>query len=244
LLLFNTAGGPMKDVRVRKAVQLALDGDALALVLRGAGIRGAGLVPKGMLGYDSEPAVAQNLEEAAKLLTDAGYGADLDELVLTMTYAKGDAGQKAVAEALGAALEGLNVTLRAEPMAWDAQWARGQAKKQDIFAVYSQPGYADPSPWFAQVFRSSKSPEYNLSYLRNAEIDAMIDALPGLAATDRLKADAFYLDLQRKILRDEAAGMVPYIRTHHRALAAKVAGYVDNPAYPNVVFVYDLKLAV
>jgi peptide/nickel transport system substrate-binding protein len=33
------------------------------------------------------------------------------------------------------------------------------------------------------------------------------------------------------------------VQTYQRALTADVQGYADNPAYPNVVFFYDLKRA-
>ncbi|MEU7001242.1 ABC transporter substrate-binding protein [Nonomuraea sp. NPDC046570] len=243
LLLFNTGNGPLKDVNVRKAIQLALDYDGLAAALKGAGVKSSGLVPQGLLGYSAEQAPAQNLEEAARLLSMADYGPDLNELKLTLTYAQGDADQQLMVTILSSALKKLNVTLQAKPLQWNAQWDQGKAKKQDIFVMYWYPDYADAYSWFLNVFRSSEKPEFNLSYLNNPEIDKAIDALPELTATDRDKAEQSYADLQKKILQDEAAAAVPYVQTYQRALSAKVEGYVDNPAYPNVVFFYDLKPA-
>jgi len=84
---------------------------------------------------------------------------------------------------------------------------------------------------------------FNLSYLKDGAIDKEIDSLPELSATDTTKAQEAYGAVQRKIIDDQAAVAVPYVQNYQRALSAKVQGYVDNPAYPNVVFVYDLKPA-
>ncbi|MBF8185953.1 ABC transporter substrate-binding protein [Nonomuraea sp. K274] len=243
LLLFNTADGPAKDVRVRQALQLAIDYDGLAAALKGSGQKASGLVPQGLLGHAAELAPKQDLARAQALLQEAGYGPDNPELELTLTYAQGDDDQKLLVTLLSTALKGLNVTLRARPMTWGAQWDLGKKQGQDIFVMYWYPDYPDAYSWFLNVFKSADEPQFNLSYLKNADIDAAIDKLPELTATDKLAADQEYEDLQKKIIQEEAAVAVPYVQTYQRALTADVQGYVDNPAYPNVVFFYDLKRA-
>ncbi|MFG1706453.1 ABC transporter substrate-binding protein [Nonomuraea sp. M3C6] len=243
LVLFNTAGGPTKDVRIRQALQYAIDYDGLAAALKGAGQKASGLVPQGLLGYASGLEPKQDLAKAQALLAEAGYGPDLPELKLSMTYAQGDDDQKLLVTLLSSALKNLNVTLQAKPMTWSAQWDLGKKEGQDIFVMYWYPDYPDAYSWFLNVFKSADKPQFNLSYLKDAGIDSAIDALPQLTATDQLKADQAYQDLQKKIITDQAAVAVPYVQKYQRALSADVQGYVDNPAYPNVVFFYDLKRA-
>jgi peptide/nickel transport system substrate-binding protein len=243
LLLFNTATGPMKDVKIRQALQLALDYDGLIAALKGAGRKSTGLVPQGLIGYTANLEPKQDLAKAQELLAEAGYGRDLPELKLKMTYAQGDEDQKLLVTLLSSALKELNVSLEAKPMAWNAQWDQGKKQGQDIFVMYWYPDYADAYSWFLNVFRSADKPQFNLSYLKNAEIDKEIDALPQLTATDRFAAEQSYATLQKQIIQDQAAVAVPYVQTYQRALTADVQGYVDNPAYPNVVFFYDLKPA-
>jgi len=243
LVLFNTAAGPARDVRVRQALQLAIDYDGLVAALKGAGVKGGGLVPDGLLGHVAGMGPKQDLLKAQELLESAGYGPDNPELKLTLTYAQGDEDQKLLVTLLSSALKKMNVTLQARPMAWNAQWDLGKKKGQDLFVMYWYPDYADAYSWFFNVFRGSGKPEFNLSYLNEPEIDAAIDKLPELAATDPLAADQAYAELQRKIIEEEAAVAVPYVQTYQRALTADVRGYVDNPAYPNVVFFYDLTSA-
>lgn len=243
LLLPNTASGPMKDVKIRQALQLAIDYDGLVAALKGAGSKASGLVPQGLLGHVSGMEPKQDLARAQELLNAAGYGPDLEELELTLTYAQGDEDQKLLVTLLSSTLKKLNVTLQAKPMAWNAQWDLGKKQGQDIFVMYWYPDYPDAYSWFLNVFRSADKPQFNLSYLKNPGIDRAIDALPQLTATDVLAADRAYADLQKKILQDEAAVAVPYVQTYQRALSAGVEGYADNPAYPNVVFFHDLKPA-
>ncbi|MER6950784.1 ABC transporter substrate-binding protein [Nonomuraea sp. NPDC000554] len=243
LVLFNTAGGPTKDVRVRQALQLAIDYDGLLAALKGAGQKASGLVPQGLIGYTANLAPKQDLVKAQELLQQAGYGPDNPELKLKMTYAQGDEDQKLLVTLLSSALKGMNVDLQAKPMAWNAQWDLGKKQGQDLFVMYWYPDYADAYSWFLNVFRSADKPQFNLSYLKNAEIDKAIDGLPQLTATDRFAAEQSYEDLQKKIIQDQAAVAVPYVQTYQRALSRDVQGYADNPAYPNVVFFYDLKPA-
>ncbi|MEV4220668.1 ABC transporter substrate-binding protein [Nonomuraea sp. NPDC049725] len=243
LVLFNTESGPTKDVRVRQALQYAIDYDGLVSALKGSGQKASGLVPPGLLGHVFGMEPVHDLSMAQELMTSAGYGPDNPELKLTMTYAQGDDDQKLFVTLLSSALKKLNVTLQARPMAWNAQWDLGKKKGQDVFVMYWYPDYADPYSWFLNVFRSSDKPEFNLSYLKDAGIDAAIDGLPRLTATDPFAAEMAYDKLQKQIVNDKAAVAVPYVQTYQRALTAGVQGYKDNPAYPNVVFFYDLKPA-
>ncbi|MGW3348165.1 ABC transporter substrate-binding protein [Nonomuraea rubra] len=243
LVLFNTADGPTKDVKVRQALQLAIDYDGLAAALEGSGVKASGLVPQGLLGHVDGMEPKQDLPRAQQLLADAGYGPDLEELELSLTYAIGDEDQKLLVTLLSSTLKQLNVTLRAKPMSWSAQWDLGKKGGQDLFVMYWYPDYPDAYSWFLNVFKSADKPQFNLSYLKNAEIDAAIDKLPELTATDRAAAEEEYRKLQQQIIQEEAAVAVPYVQRYQRALSADVQGYQDNPAYPSVVFFYELTRA-
>jgi peptide/nickel transport system substrate-binding protein len=243
LVLFNTAAGPTRDVKVRQALQLAIDYDGLAAALKGSGQKASGLVPQGLLGHAAGMEPKQDLPKAQALLEEAGYGPDNPELKLSLTYAQGDDDQKLLVTLLSSALKNVNVTLQAKPMTWSAQWDLGKKQGQDIFIMYWYPDYPDAYSWFLNVFKSADKPQFNLSYLKNAQIDAAIDKLPQLTATDKMVAEQSFKELQTKIITEQAAVAVPYVQTYQRALTDDVQGYVDNPAYPNVVFFYDLKRA-
>ncbi|MGI8330931.1 ABC transporter substrate-binding protein [Actinomadura scrupuli] len=245
LALFNTTAGPLKDVNLRKAIQAAIDYDGLAAALKGSVTPATGIVPNGLVGADPSLAMHQNTAQLTQLLNQAGYGPGKKELRLDLTYAQGDADQQTAVTLLSSTLKSVNVTLDAKPMQWDAQWTRAKgndpAKRQDIFLMYWYPDYPDAYSWFLNVFRSANPVSFNLTYLKDSGIDSTIDKLPELTATNRTTAQTTYTDLQKKLLTDQAVAAPLYVQQYQRAYAKTVGGYVDNPAYPNVVFVHELR---
>lgn len=243
LALPNTASGPMADVRVRKAVRLAVDVAGLTAALHGSATAADGIVPAGLLGAGNGFTTAQNLDEAKSLLAEAGYGAN-KPLNLTLTYAQGDDDQQVFVTLLSSALAQLGGKLNAVPMQWNAQWKRAiSGDRQDIFVMYWYPDYADAYSWFANIFHSSAKPYFNLSYLNDPAVDKQIDSLPALTATDRDLAEQTYQKLQQELVVDKVAVYPLYVQNYQRAYSSAVSGYTDNPAYPSVVFVHNLTRA-
>jgi peptide/nickel transport system substrate-binding protein len=92
------------------------------------------------------------------------------------------------------------------------------------------------------IFKTEKQPFFNLSYYSKPRLDTTMSEAERLAASDKAKAVALYRTMQSTLLRDAPA--IPlYVQQYQRVLQKSVGGYVDNPAYPNVVYVYDLKPA-
>src|SRR5690606_26632639 len=136
LLLFNTASGPLKDVRLRKAIQKAIDYDGLLAALQGSGVAASGFVPEGLLGHVPGRTPKQDLAGAEALLKEAGYGPGGKQLELELTYAQGDNDQQVLVTLLSSTLDKLNVKLSAKALQWNTQWDQGKAKdpekRQDI----------------------------------------------------------------------------------------------------------------
>lgn len=244
LLLFNTASGPLRDRRVRRAVQYAIDYRGLVQALDGAGEPATGLVPDGLVGHVRDRQPRQNLTQATRLLGLAGYGPGRRPLRLTLTYAEDDAGQHMLVTRLAAALRRLNVWLDAQALSWEAQLARARDKRperrQDVFVMYWRPDYADAYSWYRNLFHGDDPSSLNFAYLKDRKTDDRIDALPALFATDRTAAQRAYADLQTRLVDELAVVAVPWVVNHLRAYLGGVRGYTDNPAYPNVVFVHSL----
>ena len=244
LAMFNTASGPLKDVRVRRAVLDAMDYSGLLSALKGAGEPAHGVIPQGLLGYDPSLTQNQNTAKAKQLLAQAGYGPGKKSITLTLTHAEGDDDEALAASILKSDLAPLNIKLDVRPMQWTSQWDKAKStdpsKRQDIFVMYWYPDYADPFSWFTNLFKSANPPYFNLSYYRNASVDRTIDSLQSLTATDRAKADSTYKSLQQTLWQDAVAPAL-YVQRSLRAYRNDFTGYVDNPAYSNVVFVYTLK---
>ncbi len=82
----NTAKKPLNDVRVRRALSLALDRAELTRVLGPDGVPTQQFVPSGMPGYDAPEAQEADAEVARALLAEAGFpgGEGFPELELAV----------------------------------------------------------------------------------------------------------------------------------------------------------------
>ncbi|MEU4225706.1 ABC transporter substrate-binding protein [Nonomuraea sp. NPDC026600] len=243
MLLFNTAAGPMADVRVRRAVQKAVDYQGIIRALKGAASPPSGIVPEGLPGYTPGRVPKQDLVEAARQLQLAGYGPGGKPLRLRLTYAEGDNDERLLVTRLQATLKTLNVTLDARAMPWNAQWELGKKHGQDIFVMYWWPDYADGYSWFGNVFHSAEPPVFNLAYLKDKRTDALLDTLPKLTVTDKAAAQRGFAQATSRVLDQQVAGALPWVVNYQRAYLGGIQGYDDNPAYPDVVFAYDLRPA-
>jgi peptide/nickel transport system substrate-binding protein len=242
--LLNTASGPLKDPNVRKAVAKAFDTNGIATALGGSVVAAKGVIPQGLIGYsDSLTGTGLDLAGAASLLAASGYGPGGKPLTVTATIVSGDTDLQLVTTSLKSNLAKLNITLDVQAVQWQAQWDKAKSsdvtQRQDVFLMYWWPDYADPFSWFISLFHSEATPNFNLAYYSSKSLDAEIDGIQALTATNRDQAAAEYVTMQQQLI-DNAVVVVPYVQNYQRVLQASVGGFIDNPAYAQVVFVYDL----
>jgi len=243
LAMLNTASGPLANEKVRQAVQDAIDYDGIIAAEKGSLVKANGVIPDGLLGFDAGITPTYDPAAAKQLLSDAGYGPDGNPLTLTLTYASGTPQLDTIVTLLKSNLADVGITLDAKALAWGTQWSIGKssdpAKRQDIFLFYWYPDYADPYSWFINLYHSGNPPVFNLSYWDDPSVDKTINGLQAQTANDPTAADTSYKQLQQTI-SDQAISPVLGVLNYQRAYSTSVTGYVDNPSYSNVVFVYDL----
>jgi peptide/nickel transport system substrate-binding protein len=104
---------------------------------------------------------------------------------------------------------------------------------------YWWPDYADPYSWFINLFHSGDPPNFNLAYYNSPSLDKSIDSVETLVATNRTEAEKLYKQMQVTLLQ-EAPAVTVYNVNYQYAMLSGISGLRVNPAYPNVVFVYDL----
>jgi peptide/nickel transport system substrate-binding protein len=238
---FNFMKAPLDDVKVRQALSYAFPYQVfIDTALEGYATQSRGLIPTGMFGHD--PAATQytyDLEKARALLAEAGVAEGLE---LTMTYAIGDTVEQAAGELWKAELAKLGITLNLQPMAWEAQWDLGKgdpANAQDIFVMYWWPSFVTPYDFFFNLFHSEESTLFNLAYYSNPDFDALIDQANEVSGGDKAAAEQMFKDANRMLI-DDAAALFFFDQSNIHVIRDDIKGYVDNPAYPHVVFVYQL----
>jgi len=242
LILLNTAKVPTKDVLVRQALSAAFPYQTVIdSTMAGYATQARGTVPASLIdGADQVPQYSYDLDKAKLLLAQAGY--PNGGLPLTLTYTAGDTVEQQAAELFRAELAKIGVDLQVKAMAWEAQWslAKGDpTKAQDLFMFYWWPSYATPYDFMFNLFHSEKTPNFNLGYYRNPKYDALIDEANTLLSSDRAKAMAEFVAADT-ILVNDAAAIFVFDQQNIHVIRADLKGFVDNPAYPHVLFAYEV----
>jgi peptide/nickel transport system substrate-binding protein len=230
---------------VRQAISWGIDYRGMIAALSGAGIASSGIVPAGLLGHFSDlPSYGYDPAKATALLHQAGYGPGKKALNLSLTYTQGDTNEGVVATLMKSDLARLNINLSVQSLAWPTQWAKAKSasasQHQDIFMEYWWPDYADPYSWFINLLYAEKTPYFNLSYYANPALDNEINKVEPLVATNPSAAEQLYRTMQVQIL-GSAPILFLYNANYQYAMQDNFSGLQVDPAYPNVVFAYDLK---
>jgi peptide/nickel transport system substrate-binding protein len=240
--LFNTVKPPLDNKLVRQALSYTFPYDAfMEGVMNDRATQAFGPVPDGMWGHSKDLfQYSYDLEKAKELLTEAGYPDGGFKLLYT--FATGDLDEQTAGELWKAELAKLGIEMELQGLSWEAQWDLSKAdpaKAQDVFVMYWWPDLISPLSFLKSMYYSEEEPLFNLGYYKNPEFDKLVDEGDVLTGTDREAATEKFVEAQ-KILVDDAVSVFFYDSANIHVASASVAGYVDNPAYPHVVFVYDL----
>jgi oligopeptide transport system substrate-binding protein len=220
----NTAVAPLNDVRVRRALGLALDREHLIpQVLHEGGTAAHSLTRPGTGGYFPPPCVDFDLPEARRLLAAAGYPAGRGFPPLSLTYSTSHVSNlpEAIQEVWRRDL-GIQVTLEGQEgkTTLDRLYAKNY---QLALASYSYEVNAAETMLLIQLSDSNwnytnwKSPAFDAAY--RAAGDAVDDA-GRRACFDRMET----------ILREEAPLLPLYYYNRTRLISPRVRGWKDNNA--------------
>lgn len=189
------------DVRVREALSLAFDYQAMKDYYQGFGDLAVGPLPTGFGGgIETLPEPARDVEGAKALLAEAGIA----EGELTVSYL-GLSGLS-YEEFTGTLLEqnfadiGVNLEIQMVPWAQMVEIQSNPDTAADISFLNMSAVSDDPSSMLTQGYTSSNIASnggYNWSYFQDPEVDAAIAALPGIA--DETERDATVLETVESI---------------------------------------------
>jgi oligopeptide transport system substrate-binding protein len=228
--IFNVTKAPTDDVRVRKALTLAIDRKAIVeKVTKGGQIPATGFTPPGLVdadgkefhkiagNYGIDPNAAK-VEEAKKLLSEAGYpdGKGFPELEVIYNTSES---HKAVAEAIQAMWKenlGINVKLA------NQEWAVFQdTRHQGNFSI-ARAGwlgdYADPMTMLDLWLSYSGN---NDAQWDSKEYDKLIEGSKLLTGQERFKS---LYDAQ-KLMMDEMIVMPIYYYTRPQMVSKRVKNW-------------------
>ncbi len=241
IMFINTAVEPGSNADFRRALAYAFPYEqTVNAIMNGNAVQSVGTVPAGLWGHSDDVfQYTLDMEKAKEYLDKSGI--DPAGRKLTVTYMTGDDVYASALQLYQVNLRQLGIDLELKSMEWDQQWAQAQntdpASRQDMFLFIWWPDYADPVSWFTSLLHSEDEIVYNLSYLHDDALDALIDEAVELTVTDRDAAEADYIKAQ-EILADQAYYLNLYDQVHTYIVSNSVEGVTENPAYSYTVDYY------
>jgi oligopeptide transport system substrate-binding protein len=228
-LVFNLEQPPFDDIRVRKALSLAIDRQILTdSILRLGDEPAFGFVPPNVTAYERLPrpaealSVAQRRAQAEELMTAAGYSSD-QPLRFQFRVRNGD-DERRVALAIRDMWRMVGAIAEISTTDLTAHYA---ALEEGDFSVADAAWSVFDAPeLFLDLLRSDTG-AFNYGQYANAEFDAMLDR--ALTVPEQEERHELMARAESLMLDDQP--LIPlYFNVSRYAAQPRVNGFVDNPA--------------
>ena len=228
---FQTQKTPFNDARVRKALSLSFDRQALVdQVSRAGQIPAWGIVPE-MAGYPGLGEPTYDVAQARKLLAEAGYPNGVGFPETAILYNTSEA-HRAIAEFLQQEWKNnLNITLELENQEWATYLSNRNQGNFQIARAGWVGDYQDPNT-FLDMFVTGGA--MNGGKYSNAEYDALIRKAATMSGDARMAT----MRQAESILINEDQGIMPmyYYTTNNMIDTTKWGGW-----YPNTMDYHPVK---
>jgi len=227
-------GSPWRDLRVRKAVNLAIDRDGIVKLLGGFAQPAVGAVDDSSPWF-GKPAfrIKHDPEAARKLLAEAGYSAS-KPLTLKVLVAPSGSGQmlpKPMNEYIQQNLRNVGINLELVTVDWEQvrncrRAGAGAPVCQGTDGINNSSATVDPFSAFGRIYSSKAIPPkgFNYMYYSDPKVDAMIDKAE--ITFDEKKRDQLLSELHAYLV-DNAVDVWVVHDVGPRAMSSKVRGWVQ-----------------
>jgi oligopeptide transport system substrate-binding protein len=238
---FNFDRPLFRDLRVRRALSLAVDRDRLATsVLRVGELPAHGWVPQGVFGYTPQGfdyamrPMPERIAEARRLLADAGYSA-AKPLKFELRYNTGEVHTKVAVAVASMWKEALGVEAALAAVEFKSLLDDINRRDVDLFRLSWAGDYNDPYT-FLQYLKSDFG--INLPHYRNPEYDRMLSEASRQADVAKRRAQ---LEAAERFLLADHPLLPLYFYVNKHLVKPEVQGWYDNVL--NVVYTRDLSIA-
>ena len=214
---------PFQDVRVRKAVQMSIDRQAILDALYGGrGQVEQGIFPHGLIGFNPDQEEIKYDPEAAKaLLAEAGYADGFD-----MEIAADSSASDTMTMALEIVSDQLaEVGIRAEIKNYDeSTWleTRKSGELGSFMSTWSA-DYNDPDNFIYTFFGNEEKTRIRSINYPDTEVMERVAKARTLVNEDERLAE--YKALEEKIIHEDAAWVPMFSRLHLFAVSKRVQGF-------------------
>jgi oligopeptide transport system substrate-binding protein len=219
----NVTRPGLNDKRVRRALNLAIDKQNICQVVTKAGeVPATTYVPPGLADYHSPKGMEYNIEEARRLLAEAGYPNGRGLPTVEILYNDLDA-HRTIAERIQQLWrENLGIDAQLRGLEWGVYLDSQQKLDYDVCRAAWIADYPDPNT-FLDMFTSEN--QQNQTGWKNARYDELINraaAEPDVAARMKLLQEA------ETILLDELPILPIYFYVSKNLVKPNVRGFFNN----------------
>jgi ABC-type transport system substrate-binding protein len=227
----NVTKKPLNDVRVRQALNYAVDKEAIVKNLyQGRALVSAGMVGPLTTGYVRIEGYSYNPEKAKQLLTEAGYpnGFKVKLWSPQGRYPK----DFEMAQAIQQQLKKVNIDCTLDTMEWAAYLAATrkppEQNESELFLIGWAPSTAEARWILAPLFTTEQwvPSGNNRTFFSNKEFDEMVTKFTG--ATTKTEMDK-YLKAAQDLLSKEAPSIPILVTKETIGYSKKLKGVINSP---------------
>ncbi len=223
---FNVEKEPFDDVRVRQAINYAIDVESIIDTV----MEGSGEVATGPIGpmvwaanEDLEP-YGHDVERAQELMDEAGYGDGFS----TTIWTNDNQLRQDIAQIAQSQLEDIGIEIDIEVLEWGAYLEGTAAGEHDMFILGWVTVTGDPDYGLYALFHSEQfGAAGNRTFYANDRVDELLEEARRSADPD--VREAAYMEAQ-EIVRDEAPWLFLNTGEDRTGLRSNVSGFRNHPA--------------
>lgn len=212
-LALNNEIKPFDDVRVRRAVNYAINRDRIVGFLTGRATKARGALPPGMPGFNPQLfQYAYDPAKARQLLREANYK-DTPNAPIPLIYPTGDAAwYPKAAQSIQQDLQDVGMSVALKGMTYGEVKARAGSRGQSPLGLMGWvQDFPDPANFLDVLFNQksiSEKSSVNRAFYSNPKVSALLDAAG--VETNRAKRLRMYQAIEKLIVAD-----APWVFLHH-----------------------------
>ena len=213
---------PLNDVRVRKAIQMGIDRQAiLDTVYSGKGTVQSGIFPPGLIGYNKNlPVIEYNPEKAKELLKEAGYPNGF-EMEISQDSESVDSTVQTY-ELIQSMLAQIGIKVNINVVD-EATWFSTRAEgKLGSYVTNWSADFNDPDNFIYTFFAPTNTVKRSFNYNNGEASNEVVKARTIVNEDERIK---LYQDLEKKIIQEDAAWVPLYSKQHLFVVNPRVKNY-------------------
>ena len=226
-LFMNVREGPFQDVRVRRAVNYAIDRQRIQELAGGQGVALDQLYPEYLPGHETTAQYYSYYPERAQsLLASAGYSSGFKTVLVTHDVEP----FPQIAEAVQKDLKAIGIEADIQKMDRASYWnAVGLAESHIAIGVGDwYMDYPDPADWIGPLFTDPHDGSANSSFYSDPRVDALY--AESARELDPQKRIALFREMQAAVMR--GAPVVPLYQPVWNAMhGATTGGFYVHPVW-------------